>query len=95
MKKIGVGVAAVILAVSAFTFTEARSNAKFVNYYWFRTQTDGTVINGSSVPPFQSPDPYGCSTGADGCSKAYTGYTMVSPGVYAPSGTLQVTHKKN
>lgn len=94
MKKIGIGLSAIILAVTAFAFTKADHNAKFVDPYWFRTQNDGTVINASSVPPQQAADPFGCTSGTNGCSKSYSSYTMISPGVYGPAGTLQATHKK-
>lgn len=94
MKKISIGLSAVILAVSAFAFTHKSIDNGFVNPYWFQTQADGTVINSNGVPPQQSADPFGCTSGTKGCSKAYSSYTLISPGVYGPAGTLQQTDMK-
>lgn len=96
MKKIRIGLLAVILAIGAFAFTNAASvkDAR-TSYYWFQTMDDGTVINATAVPPFQATDPNSCPGGAKGCSKAYTSYQQLAPNNYGPSGTLQVTHKKS
>ena len=95
MKKIGISLIAVVMATGMFAFTSVKNSEKFDSYYWFRTQTDGTVINSTGVPPFQSTDPFSCSSGSSGCSKAYTDKKVVSPGIYGPDGTLEVTHTKN
>jgi hypothetical protein len=95
MKKIGIGLMAVVLAISAFAFTKADSKSKFVNHYWFQTQDDGTVINATSVPPFQATDPNGCLNNGTGCSKAYNSYQQLGPNNYAPAGTLQISHRDN
>ncbi|CAN5415693.1 hypothetical protein BH10BAC2_BH10BAC2_18060 [soil metagenome] len=92
MKKLSLGLLAVVLAVGAAAFTVPDKDV-FTNYYWFQTQGDGTVINATSVPPFQAGDPNGCSLNGNGCSKAYDSYTMVGPSNYAPSGTLRISHK--
>ncbi|QEC67921.1 hypothetical protein FRZ67_11645 [Panacibacter ginsenosidivorans] len=93
MKKIATGFAAIIMAVAAFAFTKP-SNVKFADPYWFTTDDNGNVNNSMGVPPQQSSDPFGCSGTVKGCSKAYTSYVLISPGVYGPSGTLTITHKK-
>jgi hypothetical protein len=95
MKKIGIGLVAVVLAISAFAFGKADKDTKFVDYYWFQTQDDGTVINATAIPPFQATDHNGCSINGVGCSKAYTGYQQLGPSNYAPSGTLKVSHRDN
>lgn len=94
MKKIISGLIAVVFAIGAFAFTYKDKEANFANPYWFKTQADGTVINSNGVPPQQASDPFGCTSGTNGCSKSYTSYTLVSPGVYGPAGTLQNTDMK-
>ena len=94
MKKIGIGLTAIVLAVSAFAFSNADKEPKFVSYYWFQTLSDGTVINATAVPPFQATDPNDCHVGNIGCSKAYSSYQQLGPNNYAPAGTLEATHKK-
>lgn len=93
MKRISIAIAAVILAVGAFAFTN-KHDKPLTSYYWFQTQNDGTVIDATSVPPFQATDPLGCTSGTKGCSKAFTSYQQMAPNDYAPAGTLTVTHKK-
>lgn len=93
MKKIFIGLSAALFAFSSFAFTGKNANA-LLNPYWFRTQGDGTVINSNGIPPQQASDPFGCTSGSVGCSKSYTSYKLVSPGVYGPDGTLQDTHMK-
>ena len=92
MKKLSIGLMAIVLAIGAAAFT-APGNDAFTDYYWFQTQADGTVINATSVPPLQSTDAFGCSLNGVGCSKAYDSYTMVGPNNYAPAGTLRISHK--
>ena len=92
MKKLSMGLLAVVLAIGAAAFTPSANDA-FTNYYWFQTQSDGTVINASTVPPLQATDAFGCSVNGTGCSKAYDSYIMVGPNNYAPSGTVRITHK--
>lgn len=95
MKRLIPGFAAIIMAFCFVAIVKADAGTKPTSYYWFQTQNDGTVINATSVPPLQATDPFGCSTGINGCSKAFTSYQQMGPNDYAPSGTLQVTHKKN
>lgn len=93
MKKLLIGLTAAVLAIGTFAFT-AKTESALTNPFWFRTQSDGTVINSTGVPPQQAADPFGCSSGPVGCSKSYSSYKLVSPGVYGPDGTLQATHMK-
>ena len=93
MKRITSGIIAVIIAVTAFAFTKADKESR-TSYYWFKTQNNGTVIDATSVPPFQASDPFGCSSGPNGCSKAFDSYQQLGPNDYAPAGTLRVTDKK-
>jgi hypothetical protein len=94
MKRIASGIIAVVVAVAAFAFTKADKKSPLTSFYWFQTQNNGTVIDATSVPPFQSTDPFGCTSGVNGCSKAYDSYHQLGPNDYAPAGTLEATHKK-
>jgi hypothetical protein len=94
MKRIASGIIALVVAVAAFAFTKADKESPLTSFYWFQTDINGTVIDATSVPPFQASDPFGCSTGLKGCSKAYDSYHQLSPNDYAPAGTLRVTDKK-
>lgn len=93
MKKMFIGLTVALLTISSFAFT-TKAEHPLTNPFWFRTQSDGTVINSNGIPPQQASDPFGCTTGSVGCSKSYTSYKLVSPGVYGPDGTLQDTHMK-
>lgn len=92
MKRIASSFIAVALAIMAFAFTNAHAKLR-TNSYWFQTRSDGSVINSTTIPPFQSTDPNGCVAGGDNCSKAYTSYQQLGPNEFAPAGTLVVSHK--
>lgn len=92
MKKLSLGLLAVVLAIGAAAFTAPKNDA-FTNYYWFQTQSDGTVINATSVPPLQATDAFGCSVNGIGCSKAFDSYQMLGPNNYGPAGTQRISHK--
>lgn len=94
MKKVAIGLCAIIVALTTFAFTREDHSARPTDPYWFQTDASGNVINATSVPPQQAADPFGCAGGTRGCSKSYTSYMVISPGVYGPSGSLQDTHKK-
>ena len=61
MKRITSGIIALVVAVAAFAFTKAVKSSSLTSYYWFQVRTDGTVIDATSIPPFQSSDPFGCT----------------------------------
>ena len=94
MKRIASGIVAVIVAVAAFAFTKADKKSSLTSFYWFKTDINGIVIDATSVPPFQATDPFGCSSGLKGCSKAYDSYQQLGLNDYAPAGTLRQTDKK-
>ena len=93
MKKFASGLVAIVLAIAAFAFTKP-STVKFDDPYWFTTDDAGNVNNSMGVPPQQSTDPFGCNGTVKFCSRAYSSYSLISPGVYGPSGSLLITHKK-
>ncbi len=80
-----------LIAVLAFTLVIGFSAFKAVEksledtYYWFEYDPSGTTLeNQTSEPSADSEPPAGCNGDQVNCAKAFTSFTMLSPGVYAP-----------
>ena len=99
MKKVMLGLFALILAFGAVAFTRAEKAPK-ANLFWFLTDASGNQIVKSTVPTATSTDPAGCPVSAAiYCSRGYSAYEKVpgsSPAQYrGKSGTEVETHMKN
>jgi uncharacterized protein YxeA len=88
MKKLLVGIFAVVLAIGAVAFTTDKS-PKFVDYY-FPTNSSGVA---QTTTTLYTSDQWGCTDGNAYCAKAYSSYTFSSPN-YSASGTLNATFFK-
>jgi hypothetical protein len=98
MKKLSIGIFAIIMAVGALAFTKANAPKPKVltNYYWFQVDGSGNPIpiTPPAMPPYEdeSLNPFGCANQvAPACAKGYNGVTTNGAGQYIPSGSSQLT----
>ena len=93
MKKLGIGLAAIVLAIGFSAFTHAPAKTP-VNYYWFQYDASGLIIEPSSPPPPLAADPFACVGIARNCASGFNGY--VPDGTkYKPVGSPILTDKRN
>lgn len=93
MKKAIYGLAAIVIAVAAFAFTNVE---KRVNYYWFPlNETSGAAQTLSSLPTYQASDPTGCNDVNKYCEGGFTSYSYNSQtGIYSAVGSPSITDFK-
>ncbi|PWU01144.1 MAG: hypothetical protein C5B52_07760 [Bacteroidetes bacterium] len=93
MKKLGIGLAAIVLAIGFSAFTHAPAKAP-VSYYWFQYDVAGNIIEPSSPPPPLTSDPFTCVGTIRNCASGFSGYAPDGT-KYKPVGSPLVTDKKN
>ncbi|WP_164122745.1 MULTISPECIES: hypothetical protein [Sphingobacterium] len=78
-------------AVISFSSFKAVEKYLQTSYYWFEYDASGTAILNQTSTPSQTPNPAIPCEGRDvNCAQAFSSYTMVSPGVYAPTPGSEV-----
>lgn len=88
MKQTFMALAVIATALAAAAFTTPKEEKAFTDYYFRVNPVNNQPINSTGIPPTGN---YGdCENEtATPCSRSYTGYYVVSPGVYGPAGTLK------
>ena len=93
MKKILIGLSAIILAIGFSAFTHAPAKTP-VAYYWFQYDVNGIIIEPSSPPPPLTADPFLCTGTIRNCASGYSGYAPDGT-KFKPVGSPLVTDRKN
>lgn len=81
-------------AIISFSSFKAVEKYLQTSYYWFEYDANGTNLLNQNSTPSQTPDPaIPCPGETIKCAQAFSSYTMVSPGVYAPTPGSEVLDK--